>query len=212
MSGQQQDWHFMSGEAKINKHTWASSSISALVSRCSYGLHFTGPAVAIDTGESSGLIASDAAVRALREGACQTAFASSASWISNPYELITLCAAGFISKSGQTRVFDETSDGYTKGEGVVTLLLRRHKDELKDQDLRAVPDARGLILGSGVNNKGQSSSLGSPSGPAIQDVIGRASRDANSPIFLMDTIEASASGDKLSDQMELMAVASLRCK
>ncbi|CAE7660301.1 pikAII, partial [Symbiodinium necroappetens] len=32
LSGQQQDWHYMTGEAKINKHTWANSSTAALVS------------------------------------------------------------------------------------------------------------------------------------------------------------------------------------
>jgi len=204
LSGQQQDWHYMTGEAKINKHTWANSSTAALVSRCSYGLNFSGPAIAVDTGDSSGLIACDSAVRALREGTCPTAFASSASWISNPFELALLCFGGFVSKSGRTRVFDESSDGYTKGEGVVTLLLRRPKEELKD--LREAKDAKGLILGSGVNNKGQSSSLGSPSGPALRDVLYRASRDANSPAFLLDAVEASASGDKICDMIELMVV------
>jgi len=204
LSGQQHDWHFMSGEAKINQHTWASSSISALVSRCSYGLNFSGPSIAIDTGDSSGLIASDAAVKSLREGSCSSAFASSASWISNPFELLTLCAAGFISASGRSRVFDASADGYTKGEGVVTLLLRKHKGEV--QDVRDVTSAKGIVLGSGVNNKGQSSSLGSPSGPALRDVLHRASRDANSAVFLMDAVEASASGDLLTDQVELMVL------
>ena len=36
--------------------------LAPLGKRCSYGLNFSGPAVAVDTGDSSGLIACDAAV------------------------------------------------------------------------------------------------------------------------------------------------------
>ncbi|OLP84058.1 Pentatricopeptide repeat-containing protein [Symbiodinium microadriaticum] len=97
LSGQQQDWHYMTGEAKINKllpqHTWANSSAAALVSRCSYGLNFSGPAIAVDTGDSSGLIA------------CESTAGGHL-----PYGL---CKFSQLDLG----VFDEASDGYTKGEG-----------------------------------------------------------------------------------------------
>lgn len=34
--------------------------------------------------------------------------------------------------------------------------------------------AKAVLVGSGINSKGQSSSLASPSGPAIKDVVARA--------------------------------------
>lgn len=42
------------------------------------------------------------------------------------------------------------------------------------QELSAVTGAKAVLVGSGINSKGQSSSLASPSGPAIKDVVARA--------------------------------------
>jgi len=198
LTGQQQDL-----DVRINKHSWTNTSNAALVNRCSYGLNFNGPCLAIDTGDSSGLIASDMAVRALRQGACDAAVASSATWIGNPFgELLLLCAAGFISRSGRTRVFDASSDGYTKGEGAVAILLQPGHD-LENKELREVTGVKALLAGTGINTKGQSSSLGSPSGHALQDVVSRALQDARFPAFVVDAVEANASGEALADQMEL---------
>lgn len=198
LTGQQQDV-----DVRINKHSWANTSNAALVNRCAYGLKFNGPCLAIDTGDSSGLVASDTAVRALREGVCDAALASSATWIENPFgELLLLCAAGFISRSGRTKVFDASSDGYTKGEGVVAILLQPGRD-LENKELREVTGAKALLGGTGINTRGQSSALGSPSGPAVKDVVSKAMRDARFPAFVVDAVEASASGEVLADQVEL---------
>eukprot|EP00435_Cladocopium_sp_Y103_P010067 s5123_g2.t1 len=205
-------------DVRINKHSWANTSNAVLVNRCSYGLHFTGPCLAIDTEDSSGLVASNTAVRDIREGVCDAALASSAAWIGNPFELLLLCAAGFISRSGRTKVFDASADGYTKGEGVVTILLQPGRDlENKDMpllgqtmlELREVTGAKALLGGTGMNTKGQSSSLGSPSGPAIKDVVSRAMRDARFSAFVVDAVEASATGEVLADQVELKVMNAL---
>lgn len=55
----------------------------------------------------------------------------------NPYDLLSLCAVGFISRSGRTRAFDASADGYTQGEGVVALLVSG-QEELEKKDLRAL--------------------------------------------------------------------------
>eukprot|EP00930_Biecheleria_cincta_P001004 TRINITY_DN10217_c1_g2_i1.p1 TRINITY_DN10217_c1_g2~~TRINITY_DN10217_c1_g2_i1.p1 ORF type:complete len:1354 (-),score=214.96 TRINITY_DN10217_c1_g2_i1:54-4115(-) len=203
LTGSSQEWSFMNGHAKINKHTWANTSNAAMVSRLSYALDFGGPAVAIDTGDSSGLIAVDTAVRALREQSCVTAFASSATWISNPFELITLCAAGFISKSGRTRVFDETCDGYTKGEGVACAMLRPKSVFDKKHGRDSLQEHFGLHMGTGINSKGQSSSLAAPNASAMRDVLLRASRDAKMPLYIVDAVEANADGSMIADMVEM---------
>ena len=46
------------------------------------------------------------------------------------------------------------------------------------EELSAVTGAKAVLVGSGLNSKGQSSSLASPSGPAIKDVVARATRSA----------------------------------
>lgn len=203
LTGSNQDWSFMNGHAKISRHTWANTSNAAMVSRLSYALDFGGPAVSIDTGDSSGLIAVDTAVRSLREKSSVAAFASSATWIQHPFELITLSAAGFVSKSGRTRVFDETCDGYTKGEGVACTMLRPKSVFDKKEGREALQEHFGLLMGTGINSKGQSSSLSSPNASAIRDVLLRGSRDANMPLYIVDAVETNADGSKIADMVEM---------
>eukprot|EP00913_Durusdinium_trenchii_P019787 g18600.t1 len=225
LSGEQQvqDCRVPGGSAR-----WLNTN-GALVGRCSYALHSCGRHVAIDTGDSSALVASDTAVRALREKeGVPFALASGASWIENPYVLGALCSLGYISRSGRTRVFDASSDGYTLGEGVVSILLQKFdledlekKDwagltalELRLRDwlcfeLREVIGARALLSGSGVNSRGTSASVTAPSGPAVIEVVALAMRDAHCPSFLVDAVEASASGQTMFDQVELKAMGRL---
>eukprot|EP00434_Breviolum_minutum_P009162 symbB.v1.2.008073.t2/scaffold504.1/size194584/9 len=74
------------------------------------------------------------------------------------------------------------------------------EDELEDDDLTK---ARMIVAGSALNSRGQSSSLTTPSGPAMQDLIHSALKDAKSPACIIDAIEVSAGGSLLMDAIEL---------
>lgn len=199
MTGENQYWHFMRREAKINKYSAQNLSNATTVNRLSYHLDCSGPCVCVDTEESSGTVALDTALVNLREGRSGPfSFAGSCHWISNPFEAILQCAAGVISRSGRTRVWDESADGFTKGEGVVVALL-----ELLDCGGSAGKAGGTLVVGSGVNSKGMSSSLGAPNAIALIDVVQRAAKDAQKPFHVVDAVEASAGGSRIGDLVEL---------
>eukprot|EP00443_Scrippsiella_acuminata_P129757 CAMPEP_0115605596 /NCGR_PEP_ID=MMETSP0272-20121206/17545_1 /TAXON_ID=71861 /ORGANISM="Scrippsiella trochoidea, Strain CCMP3099" /LENGTH=1305 /DNA_ID=CAMNT_0003041195 /DNA_START=17 /DNA_END=3933 /DNA_ORIENTATION=+ len=215
MAGENQYWNFMKSEAKINKFSARNLSNATMVARLPYHFKTTGPAILVDTEDSSGLVALDTCCHYLWEDRCGPwAFTSAVQWIANPFETILQCAAGVIAKSSRTRVWDESADGFTKGEGVVTLLTERHdRVKIKKQtafsfltqaNVDATADPyRAVIVGSGLNSKGVSSSLTAPSATAFQDCAGRAEAMAKKSFKLNDAIEANASGSRLVDMVEL---------
>mmetsp|Transcript_59161 Transcript_59161/g.152155 ORF Transcript_59161/g.152155 Transcript_59161/m.152155 type:complete len:1274 (-) Transcript_59161:140-3961(-) len=218
LSGENQLYHFMFREAKINKYSSANASNATMVNRLSYYLGCNGPCICVDTGDSSSSSALDAAVSGLREKRSEPiAFASGCQWISNPFETIMQCAAGVISPSGRTRVFDESADGFNKGEGVVTAQLELHDSPTRAESKKKTGlqkhsggepiGVRALILGTGMNSKGTSSSISAPSGPSLRDVVARAARDARVPVAIMDAVEVSAAGHPLSDSIEWATLA-----
>lgn len=198
LSGQDQYWQFMSRNAKINQYSWSSNSNAAMLVRLAQSIDSAGPCFAIDTEDSSGLAAMNCAVEGIRSGVCTPcALASAASWISNPFELICLCAAGIMAKSGRSRVFDESCDGSSKGEGVVMALIK---------PFDSAADAGTLIVGSGINAKGESSSLTAPNASALRDVVARAAHDAQMPFQVVDAVEVNAGGNPIADGIELGTV------
>merc|ERR1719329_408672 len=119
MAGNDHYLAFIQQEAKITKFAQTNISNAAIVSRMSYRFGSRGACMAIDTEDSSATTALDTAVFHLRHGRCGPfALASGVSFIESPFELVLSCAAGVISPSGRTRVFDETADGFVRGEGV----------------------------------------------------------------------------------------------
>mmetsp|Transcript_30893 Transcript_30893/g.88871 ORF Transcript_30893/g.88871 Transcript_30893/m.88871 type:complete len:1295 (+) Transcript_30893:66-3950(+) len=217
LSGGNQFWSFMNRESKINQHAAANLSSSTLVGRLSYHFGSQGPSVCIDTEDSSGMVALDTAVTALRQDKCGPyALVGSCHWIANPFETILQCATGVISKSGRTRIWEESGDGFVKGEGVVVMVLDLLKSSsnsntksafaVMTQPGRKEDDdlgCRALITGSAVNSKGASSSLAAPNAMALLEVIHKAEKDAHKPFMAIDAVEASAGGGQIADCIEL---------
>merc|ERR1719329_383103 len=214
MAGNDHYLAFIQQEAKITKFAQTNVSNSAIVSRMSYRFGSRGACMAIDTEDSSATTALDTAVFHLRHGRCGPfALASGVSWIETPFELVLSCAAGVISPSGRTRVFDETADGFVRGEGVGAFLLELHDKPERTEKSKGpvlqpgekpyeVIGIRALIKGSAVNSKGSSSSLIAPSAAAITDLIQRTAKDSGTPFYCMDAVEMNAGGNKISDAVE----------
>jgi len=206
ISGNEMYYQFITREAKLSKSTCTNMSNAANVNRLSYLFGSTGPSVAIDTEDSSGSGAVDTAVTYIREERCDLALVGGVSFIQHPFSLIIYCASGSISRTGRARVFDESSDGVIRSEGVVTMLLEAHKKK-QAAEMAEGNEAEGryraLIQGSALNSKGVSSSLTAPSAPAILDVLRRALKDAQCPASVLHSLDMNASGNSLADAMEL---------
>ncbi|CAK9087782.1 Mycocerosic acid synthase-like polyketide synthase (MAS-like PKS) (Polyketide synthase Pks5) [Durusdinium trenchii] len=192
------DWGLFCGLSGLPEigcwSSWSSytrSTPTVILGKVAEGLNFAGPARAVDTDDSSGLVACDMACHHLKSGLTSVALASSASWISSPCQLALHCAEGLASRSGRTRCFDQSGDGFTLGEGCVVLRLQPQQKSTWQ------------IVGSAVNSRGPDVKLVSaPSSAAMVDLMAQAQRDAGVPFAVVDAVETSSKG-ALSDALEL---------
>ncbi|PSL55785.1 amino acid adenylation domain-containing protein [Saccharothrix carnea] len=170
-----------------------------LASRLSYLLDFRGPAGVIDTGCSSALVAVDAAIKALRNGDCDTAFVAAVNLFLSPSSL------GNETESADQRVraFDAAADGTVWSEGVAGVYLKPLSRALADGD-----HVYGVLLGSAVNNDGRSNGLTAPNAQAQKNLLVSAWKRAGIAPESVSYIEAHGTGTALGDPIEIKGLTS----
>ncbi len=178
------------------------NSMAILAARMAYVLNLHGPNFPIDTGCSSSLVAMHLACQSLRSGECDLAMAGGVSVnLLSPDIFLYLADAGMASRSGASRTFDDSADGFVPGEGAGMVVLKRLADALADGDRI---DA--VILGSGINQDGRTAGLTAPSAEAqtalAMDIYRR--HGLNPAEFGM--IEAHGTGTRLGDPIEVHAL------
>jgi acyl transferase domain-containing protein len=141
-----------------------------VATRAAFRLGLTGPAVSVQTGCSTSLVAVHLASQALLTGDADVAVAG-VSAVHVPQVLGYRYVSGSIlSRSGRCRPFDAAADGTVGGNGVAAVLLKRLDRALADRDT-----IHAVILGCGVNNDGDSkASYTAPSASGQRDAMLRA--------------------------------------
>ncbi len=175
---------------------------SMLPGRISFALDWHGPAEAIDTACSSGLVAVHHAVRALRDGECELAVAGAVSLILDPEDVRTTGQLGVLSPDGRCHSFDARANGYVKGEGVGVVVLKPLARALADGD-----PIHAVIRGSAVNHGGRAHSLTAPNAQAQRRLVETALADAGLSAAAIGYIEAHGTGTELGDPVEIEALA-----
>ena len=101
----------------------------------------------LDTACSSSLYSLHVACSALINGECDGAFVAAANLIQSPDQQLLLMKAGVLSPTSQCHTFDESADGYGRGEGVGALYLKKLSNALRDGD-----PVRAVVRGTAVNS------------------------------------------------------------
>lgn len=182
----------------IEPHLGTGVSHAVLANRISYLLNFKGPSEAIDTACSSSLVAINRAVEALRSGDCDLAIAGGVNIISSLTPYIAFAKAGMLSKTGVCNPFDESANGYVRGEGAGVLLLKSLEKAERDGDR-----IHAVIKGSAVGHGGRTNSLTAPEPEAQAEVILAACKDAQLCPSTLGYIEAHGTGTNLGDPIEI---------
>lgn len=107
----------------------------------------------------------------------------------------------FLSPDGRCHTFDESANGYARGEGIGCLILKPLVDAVRDGDM-----IRAVIRGSGSNQDGRTPGITLPSG-ALQEVLIRDVYDAAglNPLET-EIIETHGTGTQAGDPIETGAL------
>ncbi|PCG99795.1 Acyl transferase/acyl hydrolase/lysophospholipase [Penicillium occitanis (nom. inval.)] len=128
------DWMETNTAQQIDSHFIPGGNRAFIPGRVNYHFKFSGPSYCIDTACSSSLTAIYVACSSLWRGEADTIVAGGTNIITNPDFTAGLDRGFFLSRTGNCKTFDETADGYCRGEGVVTLVLKRLEDALAEND------------------------------------------------------------------------------
>ncbi|NED19355.1 SDR family NAD(P)-dependent oxidoreductase, partial [Streptomyces sp. SID9913] len=185
-----------SGASEAHMATGVAHAV--LANRVSHLLDLRGPSEALDTACSSSLVAVHHAVRALRDGDCDLAVAGGVNLTLSPALYDTFTRAGMLSAQGRCASFDDSADGYVRGEGVGAVVLKPLHRALEDGD-----PVRAVILGSAVNHGGRSPSLTAPNPQSQAQVVVDAVRAAGVDPRTIGYVQAHGTGTALGDPVEI---------
>lgn len=142
-------------------------------SRISYFFNWHGPSMTIDTACSSSLVAVHEAVQTLRTGRSRMAIAAGTNLILYPFAYVAESNLNMLSPTGRSRMWDADADGYARGEGVATILLKTLSAALEDGD-----QIISVIREIGINHDGRTTGLTMPSATAQAKLIRKVYMDS----------------------------------
>ncbi|KAJ6498259.1 hypothetical protein DFH09DRAFT_1446759 [Mycena vulgaris] len=169
--------------------------------RASHFFKWQGPAITYDAACAAGLVAVHAACQSLILHESDVGVASGTNIITSPEFFIGLNKGFFVSSTDGCRTFDQTADGYCRGESVAVVVLKRLEDALKDND-----KIEGIILSSGVNHSGRAESLTAPHIPSQASLFAQNCTFAGISPLSVRAVEMHAPGTQAGDYAEIEAV------
>ncbi|MFJ8630688.1 type I polyketide synthase [Streptomyces sp. NPDC093568] len=166
--------------------------------RVAYRLGLTGPAVNVQTGCSSSLVAVQSAAQSLLLGDCDIALVG-ATAVHVPQILGYRYVKGSIlSKSGRLRAFDAGADGTVGGTGVLAVVLKRLERAVADGDT-----IHGVVRGWGISNDGaDKKAFTAPSAQGQRAAVRRALRRAGVDAGTIGYLETHGTGTLKGDPIE----------
>jgi acyl transferase domain-containing protein len=159
--------------ADFNIYHGISAIPSGAPGRISYILDVNGPSLAVDGACASSLIAVHLACRSLHDGETDFALAGGVTVQLEWGGLVGFARAGALSSLGRCAAFDESADGFVRGEGCGMIALKRLADAQRDGDR-----VLAVIAGTAVNHAGRVQGVTQPSRSAQRAVMTAAMRAA----------------------------------
>ena len=182
-------------------YTFSGTSKTSLANRISWLFDLKGPSFSLDTACSSSLVALHLACQSLRIGESDIAIVGGVNLFWNPETFMYLSNQHFLSPDGKCKSFDESGNGYGRGEGIAALVLRRVDDAIAVQD-----PIRAIIRGTGSNQDGHTKGFTLPSAEAqamlIRDTYSAAGLDFRDTRY----VEAHGTGTQAGDTEETLAL------
>ncbi|KAK4677801.1 Type I Iterative PKS [Podospora pseudoanserina] len=172
--------------------------------RLSHFFDLRGPSMSVDTGCSTTLTALHQGCQSLRTGESDMSIVGGANIMFNPDMFLAMSSMTLISKDGRSYAFDSRANGYGRGEGSATIILKRLDDALRDGD-----PIRAIIRETGVNQDGKTETITTPSGEAQEALIRACYKKAGLDPSQTTYFEAHGTGTPTGDPIEVKAISSV---
>lgn len=171
---------------------------SLIANRVSFLMNLQGPSEVVDTACSSSLVALRRAVQDVQLGLCDGAIVGGVNAILSPTMILSHSRSGMLAIDGEIKTFDESADGYVRGEGVAAIYIKPLQEAERDGD-----PIWGVIKSVAVNHSGRANFLTSPSASGQARVIKQAIEASGLDKSAISYIECHGTGTKLGDPIEI---------
>ncbi|KIX09737.1 uncharacterized protein Z518_00818 [Rhinocladiella mackenziei CBS 650.93] len=198
------DWREVNAAQDIDTY-FISGGVRAFgPGRINYFFKFSGPSFSVDTACSSSFAAINVAITSLRAGECDTAFTGGANVLTNSDIFSGLSRGHFLSKTGSCKTWDNDADGYCRGDGVCTVIMKRMEDALADRD-----PILGVVRGIGTNHSAEAVSITHPCAENQAFLFDKVLKECNVPCNDVNYVEMHGTGTQAGDGIEMESVSSV---
>lgn len=188
-------------ELLVENNVTTIFSQAFIANRVSYVFNLKGPSEPVDTACSSSLVAIHRAIEQIHNGNCEMAIAGGVNVITCPNLYVTQTKAGMLAVDGRCKTFDQSADGYGRGEGCGIVILKSLKKAKMDHD-----HIYAVIRGTAVAHGGHGNNIFSPNANEQAKVIQRALEISHIDPLTLSYIEAHGTGTSLGDPIEIEGI------
>ncbi|KAL1869097.1 Type I Iterative PKS [Diaporthe australafricana] len=187
------------------KYKPIGTSAAILAARVSWFYDLRGSSFTLDTACSSSIVALHTGAQDLRAGLSDMSIITGVNIIESPEFMFRASGLGMVSPDGKCFSLDARANGYGRGEGVGTLILKPVSAAIRDGNV-----IRAVLRGTGVNSDGRGTGgITLPSKAAqerlMRDVYARNDLDPDHTGFL----EGHFTGTPAGDPIEASAIAAV---
>ncbi|EON65175.1 hypothetical protein W97_04412 [Coniosporium apollinis CBS 100218] len=195
------DWREINASENVDTYYITGGVRAFAPGRINYYFKFSGPSYSIDTACSSSLAAIQLACTSLWAGDCDTACAGGLNVLTNPDIFAGLSKGQFLSKTGSCKTYDNDADGYCRGDGCGTVILKRYEDAIADKD-----NILGCILGAATNHSAEAVSITHPHAGAQEFLYKKVLANAGVDAHEISYVEMHGTGTQAGDGIEMTSV------
>ncbi|KAL6705696.1 hypothetical protein ACN47E_006485 [Coniothyrium glycines] len=195
------DWMETNSAQNIDTYFIPGGNRAFIPGRVNYHFKFSGPSYTIDTACSSSFTAIHLACNALWKGEIDTAIVGGTNVLTNPDMTAGLDRGHFLSRTGNCKTFDDTADGYCRGEAVATAILKRYDDAVADKD-----PVQACILAIATNHSAEAESITRPHVGAQEDLFQSVLDEAGVNLNEISYCEMHGTGTQAGDAGETSSV------